>query len=458
MLNSDAWWMKMKCRAWLNTSCTSITKKRLFREGTDIPEKPESDCLESDCTEDRIDPREIQLHIPSSRTMEVQRFSSASYCPDIYNWTSSSSSLILEHYNFTGRLFHRKPLKKGMSAASVLFLGFSVLIILENLLVLLAVLFGVRLRHRWIFMCIANIALSDLLTGSAYVVNICMSGDRTFKLSPVLWLFREGLLFVALAASIFSLLLIAVERYATMMKPVHQKTATKTYRIYIMMVLCWLTALVIGFLPLMGWNCICDLRSCSTLLPLYSKSYILFALVIFFIILLTIGALYFAIYCHVRSSSETISVRSRKRSLRLLKAVISIVGVFMVCWGPLFILLLVDYFCYSRKCTTLFNPEWVIAMAVFNSAMNPLIYSFGSMELRKAIGKLLCCCCLRAGLCDPKTFLSKETSSTSGSRHSSLRNSFSKVRNLSTSPQPEPRNGKKTRLSSTTSCLSASSG
>ncbi|RXN03302.1 sphingosine 1-phosphate receptor 4 [Labeo rohita] len=391
--------------------------------------------------------------------MEVLRsHSSASSCPDIYNWTSSSRSLILEHYNFTGRLHHRKPSKKGMSAASVLFLGFSVMIILENLLVLLAVLFGVRLRHRWIFMCIANIALSDLLTGTAYVVNICMSGERTFKLSPVLWLFREGLLFVALAASIFSLLLIAVERYATMMKPVHQKTTTKTYRIYIMMVLCWATALVIGFLPLMGWNCICDLKSCSTLLPLYSKSYILFALVIFFIILLTIGALYFAIYCHVRGSTDTILVRSRKRSLRLLKAVISIVGVFMVCWGPLFVLLLVDYFCYSRNCSTLFNPEWVIALAVLNSAMNPLIYSFGSLEVRKAIGMLLCCCCLKARLCDPKTFMTKETSSTSGSRHSSLRNSFNKVRSLSTSPQPEPKNGKKPRLSSTTSCLSASSG
>ncbi|KAA0711920.1 Sphingosine 1-phosphate receptor 3 [Triplophysa tibetana] len=389
--------------------------------------------------------------------MDFRRsLTAASSCPDIYNW-SGDYNLILKHYNFTGRLQHRKPSRTSTGIITILFLCISIFIILENLMVLLAVLFRVGLRHRWIFICIANIALSDLLTGSAYVVNICMSGERTFKLSPVLWLFREGVLFVALAASIFSLLLIAVERYATMMKPVHQKTATKTYRVYMMVVLCWMTALVIGFLPLMGWNCVCNLKSCSTLLPLYSKSYILFALVIFFILLLTIGALYFAIYCHVRRSTETMSLRSSKRSLRLLKAVISIVGVFMVCWGPLFILLLVDFFCYSRSCSTLFNPGWVIALAVLNSAMNPLIYSFGSMELRRAICSLLCCCCMKVGLVDPKTLRSKETSSTSGSRHSSLRNSFSKVRNLSTSPLPEPKS-KKTRLSSTTSCLSASSG
>lgn len=386
----------------------------------------------------------------------LNSLSSSESCPSVYG--RSNTSLILEHYNFTGRLHHRKPERTGIGLLAAIFLCFSLFIILENLTVLLAVLFRVRQRHRWVFICIANIALSDLLTGATYVVNICLSGARTFKLSPLLWLLREGLLFVALAASIFSLLLIAVERYATMMKPLHQKSARKTYRVYLMVALCWLTAFAIGFLPLLGWNCVCDLSSCSTLLPLYSKSYILFALVIFFIILLTIGALYFAIYWHVRSSTDASSQRNRKRSLRLLKAVISIVGVFLVCWGPLFVLLLVDYYCYSRHCSSLFSPQWVIALAVLNSAMNPFIYSFGSLELRRAIGGLLCCCCLKVGILDPKSFMSKETSSTSGSRHSSLRNSFSKVRNLSTSPQPQLKNGKKTRLSSTTSCLSASSG
>lgn len=286
------------------------------------------------------------------------------------------------------------------------------------------------------------------------------SGSQTFKLSPALWLFREGVLFVALAASIFSLLLIAVERYATMMKPLHQKSARKTCRIYGLVALCWLLAFAIGFLPLLGWNCVCSLDSCSTLLPLYSKSYILFSLLIFFIILLAIGVLYGAIYCHVCSSADLGSQRSRKRSLGLLKTVISIVGVFMVCWGPLFLLLLVDFFCTSRQCSPLFSADWVIGLAVLNSALNPIIYSLGSTELRRAIAGLLCCCCLRAGLCRPDTFLSKETSSTSESRHSSMRNSFSKVRNLSVnSPPPALKAPKKNRrLSSTTTCLSVSSG
>lgn len=385
----------------------------------------------------------------------LSSLSSPTSCPSVYG--VDNSSVILEHYNHTGRLQNRQSSRSGISAATVGFLFISICIILENLVVLLAVLFRIRLRSRWVYVCIANITLSDLLAGVAYVVNLFMSGSRTFKLSPALWLFREGLLFVALAASIFSLLLIAVERYTTMLKPLHQKSGKKTCRVYAMVALCWLLACALGFLPLFGWNCVCNLDSCSTLLPLYSKSYILFALILFFFILLAIGVLYSAIFRHVRKSTETVSLRSRGRSMRLLKTVITIVGVFSLCWGPLFVLLLVDFFCASRNCRILYGSEWVIALAVLNSALNPIIYSLGSMELRKAIASILCCCCLWTGLIDPKTFMSKETGSTSGSRHDSLRNSFSKVRSMSTSPTPTPKTRKK-RLSTTTSCMSVSSG
>ncbi|KAM8745657.1 sphingosine 1-phosphate receptor 4 [Acanthopagrus schlegelii] len=406
---------------------------------------------------------------------------SPSSCPHMYhlpsypsNATTSDttasaseiSHVILRHYNHTGRLQNRtiSNSQNHISVTAAVFLFLSIFIILENLLVLVAVISRIRNSRRWVYVCIANITLSDLITGAAYVVNICLSGSQTFRLTPALWLFREGMLFVALAASIFSLLLIAVERYTTMMKPLPQKSAKKSYyRIFGLVVLCWLLAMVIGFLPLMGWNCVCSLEGCSTLLPLYSKSYIFFSLIIFFIILLAIGVLYGAIYCHVHRSTQLGPQRSRKRSLALLKTVISIVGVFMLCWGPLFVLLLVDFFCVSRQCALLFSADFCIALAVLNSGLNPIIYALGSSDMRRAIAELLCCCCLRSGLCHPDTFTSKDTSSTSETRRDSLRNSFNKVRNLSVASPPstpsKPRRAtKKYRLSSTTSCLSVSSG
>ncbi|KAM7012471.1 sphingosine 1-phosphate receptor 4 [Tautogolabrus adspersus] len=379
---------------------------------------------------------------------------------------SDISNVILLHYNHTGRLQNRTISndQNDVSVVAALFLCFSIFIILENLLVLVAVISRIRHSGRWVYVCIANITLSDLLTGAAYVVNICMSGSQTFRLTPALWLFREGTLFVALAASIFSLLLIAVERYTTMMKPLPQKSTRRSYyRIYGLVVLCWGLALVIGFLPLLGWNCVCSLDECSTLLPLYSKSYILFSLIIFFIILLAIGVLYGLIYCHVHKSAKLGPQRSRKHSLALLKTVITIVGVFVVCWGPLFLLLLVDFFCASRKCALLFIADYCISLAVLNSGLNPIIYALGSSDMRNTIANLLCWCCVGSGLCHPDRFISKETSSTSESRRDSLRNSFNKVRNLSvasppSTPRKQHRAPKKYRLSSTTSCLSVSSG
>lgn len=401
-----------------------------------------------------------------------------SSCPHLYhvpaypsnisvtNASTWISPVILRHYNHTGRLQNRtiSNSQSHIGVSTAVFLFFSVFIILENLLVLVAVISRIRHSRRWVYVCIANITLSDLLTGAAYLVNICLSGSQTFRLSPEIWLFREGMLFVALAASIFSLLLIAVERYTTMMKPLPQKSARKTYyRIYGLVVLCWVLALVIGFLPLFGWNCVCSLDECSTLLPLYSKTYIFFSVIIFFLILLAIGVLYGAIYCHVHKSAQLGPQRSRKRSLALLKTVITIVGVFMICWGPLFMLLLVDFFCASRQCALLFSADFCISLAVLNSGLNPVIYALGSSEMRKAIAELLCCCCLKAGLCHPDTFTSKETSSTSENRRDSLRNSFNKIRNLSVASPPstpsKPRKApRKYRLSTTTSCLSVSSG
>ncbi|CAG5860942.1 unnamed protein product [Menidia menidia] len=399
---------------------------------------------------------------------------SASSCPHLYHSPSPPNSstgadgpppevsrVILLHYNHTGRLQNRtvSSPQSALSVSTAVFLFLSVLIVLENLLVLVAVVSRIRRSRRWVYVCIANITLSDLLTGAAYVVNICMSGSRTFQLTPALWLFREGMLFVALAASIFSLLLIAVERYTTMSKPLAQKSTRKTYyRIYGLVALCWILALVIGFLPLLGWNCVCSLDGCSTLLPLYSKTYIFFSLIIFFLILLAIGVLYGAIYCHVHRSAQLGSQRSRRRSLDLLRTVISIVGVFLLCWGPLFLLLLVDFFCVSRQCTLLFSADFCISLAVLNSGLNPVIYALGSSDMRQAMARLLCCC-----LCRPHSLTSKETSSTSESRRDSLRNSFSKVRSLSVASPPstpsKPRKApRKYRLSSTTSCLSVSSG
>ncbi|NXO44135.1 S1PR4 protein, partial [Locustella ochotensis] len=330
-------------------------------------------------------------------------------------------NIILQHYNFSGKLANRPSRDEGMGLLRTAFAVITCLIILENLVVLLAVLRCLRAR-RWVYSCIASITLSDLLAGIAYLCNLCLSGSKTFQLSPPLWFLREGVLFVALAASTFSLLVTAVERYGAMVRPIAENEASKTLRLRGLIVSCWLLALVIGLLPLLGWNCLCDFRACSTLLPLYSKKYILFSVVMFSIILLGIIGLYISIFLLVQASSkQSIFQHSRKRSQRLLKTVLIILGAFILCWSPLFVLLLFDVFCETGACSHLHNLHWPLALALLNSGVNPIIYSLRSVEVRRAVGSLLCCCCVRAGLCQPGSCVVISDVNSGSSTESSLR-------------------------------------
>ncbi|NXR42851.1 S1PR4 protein, partial [Zosterops hypoxanthus] len=330
-------------------------------------------------------------------------------------------NIILQHYNFSGKLSRRHTGDEGMGPLRMAFAVISCVIILENLLVLLAVLRCLRGR-RWVYSCIASITLSDLLAGVAYLCNLCLSGSRTFQLSPELWFLREGILFIALAASTFSLLVTAVERYSAMVRPIAENEASKTLRLRGLIVSCWLLALVIGLLPLLGWNCLCDFQACSVLLPLYSKNYILFSVVMFSIILLGIVGLYISIFHLVQASSKQSSSRhGRRRSLRLLKTVLMILGAFILCWSPLFVLLLFDVFCETGACTHLHSMDWTLALALLNSGVNPVIYSLRSVEVRRAVGSLLCCCCVRAGLCKPGSCLVISDINSGSSTESSLR-------------------------------------
>lgn len=329
---------------------------------------------------------------------------------------SGHSRLILLHYNHSGRLAGRPgPEDGGLGVLRGLFVAMSCLVVLENLLVLVAIVTHMRSR-RWVYYCLVNITLSDLLTGVAYLANVLFSGAHTFRLAPAHWFLREGVLFMALAASTFSLLFTAGERFATMVRPVAESGATKKGRVCGFIGLCWLLAGLLGLLPLLGWNCVCAFQRCSSLLPLYSKAYILFCVVIFAFILATITLLYGAIFRLVRANGQKAArAPARRKAHRLLKTVLMILVAFVVCWGPLFGLLLADIFGSNVWAQEyLRGMDWILALAVLNSAVNPLIYSFRSREVCRAVVAFLCCGCLRLGLRGPGDCLAQAAEAHSG--------------------------------------------
>lgn len=327
-----------------------------------------------------------------------------------------------KHYNYVGKLASRlKDAPEGSTLTTVLFLVICSFIVLENLMVLIAIWKNNKFHNRMYFF-IGNLALCDLLAGIAYKVNILMSGKKTLSLSPTVWFLREGSMFVALGASTCSLLAIAIERHLTMIK-MRPYDANKKHRVFLLIGMCWLIAFSLGSLPILGWNCLNNLPDCSTILPLYSKSYIAFCISVFTAILVAIVILYTRIYCLVKSSSRRVaSPHNSERSMALLRTVVIVVSVFIACWSPLFILFLIDVACKVRECAVLFKDKWFIVLAVLNSAMNPVIYTLASKEMRRAFFRLVCNCLVRAQGTRPSPIqlaLDPSKSKSSGSNNSS---------------------------------------
>ncbi|KAK0153442.1 Sphingosine 1-phosphate receptor 2 [Merluccius polli] len=301
-------------------------------------------------------------------------------------------SLIQFYYSYAKGLSdeeirQRKLPKKELSTLNLVIVVLCCVIILENLLVLVAV-FRNKKFHSAMFFFIGNLAFSDLLAGSSYIANIFLSGPRTFELLPVQWFIREGTTFIALAASVFSLLAIAIERYVVI-TDVKVYGSNKSCRMFLLIGACWVTSILLGGLPIMGWNCIDNLVECSAVLPLYSSRYIFFVMTIFSVILLAIVILYVRIYLIVRHSQ--LHEPANSLAYELLKTVTIVLGVFIMCWLPAFTVLMMDMSCTISSCRILAEADKFFAFATLNSALNPIIYTLRSKDMRKEFLRVLCC-------------------------------------------------------------------
>ncbi|XP_062979175.1 sphingosine 1-phosphate receptor 2 [Elgaria multicarinata webbii] len=292
---------------------------------------------------------------------------------------------ILEHYNFTKDKLEKDE-STSLKTIPIIIIVLCCFIILENLLVLVSVWRNKKF-HSAMFIFIGNLAFSDLLAGLAFIANIVLSGPATFSLTPVQWFVREGTAFATLAASVFSLLAIAIERHVAITK-VKVYSSDKNCRMVLLIGACWVISAAIGGLPILGWNCLLDLKECSTVLPLYSKRYIVFVVTVFTAILFAIVVLYVRIYRIVRSSHAEMA---GSQTVALLRTVTIVLGAFIICWLPAFTILLIDTSCTRKTCPILYQSKYFFAFATLNSAINPLIYTLRSKDMRKEFLRVLCC-------------------------------------------------------------------
>lgn len=210
-----------------------------------------------------------------------------------------------------------------------------IFILLANLLVMVAIIVNRRF-HFPIYYLLGNMAAADLFAGISYLNLIFHTGPFTIGLTQNQWLVRGALIEMSLTASVVNLLAVAWERHQSIFTmQLHSSMSNR--RVVLFIVGIWVIAIIMGLVPTMGWNCVCDMKSCSTVAPLYSRSFLVFWAVLNLITFSIMVAIYTRIFIYVHRKSQamipyTINIRQNDALIGLMKTVSMILGkVYFLC-------------------------------------------------------------------------------------------------------------------------------
>lgn len=207
---------------------------------------------------------------------------------------------------------------------------FCCFILVSNAMVITAVITNKRFHYPFYYL-LANLAASDFLAGIAYVYLMFNTGEVSRKLTVRGYFLRQGLLDISLSASLANLLVIALERYISVMNWKVHSNLTKR-RVSLLIVLVWAISLFMGAVPSLGWNCICNLSDCSQLAPLFSRSYLIFWSVSNLVVFLAMVAIYMRIYSYVKKKTSVLtahtsgSINRKRTPIKLIKTVMFVLG------------------------------------------------------------------------------------------------------------------------------------
>uniref|UniRef100_H3AF38 G-protein coupled receptors family 1 profile domain-containing protein n=1 Tax=Latimeria chalumnae TaxID=7897 RepID=H3AF38_LATCH len=289
----------------------------------------------------------------------------------------------------------------------------AIMAIAGNTLVCWAVASNRRLRTATNYF-IVSLAMSDIAVGVLVIpFAITISVELTMDFHGCLFL--ACLVLALTQSSIFSLLAITVYRYLAISFPLRYPALVTGRRAKYTITILWILALVIGLIPLFGWNQWHSLqKSCSGNTThrnhvvvckfdgVVDMSYMVYVnsfVCVLFPMLLLLG-IYTKIFMVARRQLMRFDptkgnggCRAKNVLLKEIHAAKSfsiIVGLFALCWMPLHILN-----CIFFLCTNCAKPLWALDLAIVlshaNSAVNPVIYAYHLPEFQKTFRKIVCC-------------------------------------------------------------------
>ncbi|XP_006819556.1 D(1) dopamine receptor-like [Saccoglossus kowalevskii] len=312
--------------------------------------------------------------------------------------------------------------------------------VLGNILVICSVVSFRRLRTVTNYF-IVSLAVSDLT-----IATVVMPFSAA---NQVLGYWSFGTIFcniyvcldvLCCTASIINLCMISLDRYLAITSPFTYYRRMTPLTASIMITVTYVVSVLISVVPvILGLHeddrhrdLYDDPYFCVLLLnPTYA---LVSSLISFYVPTIVILFTYAKIFCVAKKHQQKIHAQedtakrmkvlsakdgkkrfSMTRERKAAKTLAIIVGVFILCWLPFFILNIIDPYCFGCVPVTLFTIS--VWLGYINSCINPFIYAFNS-DFRRAFRKLLFCYKCR-GIYDRETS-SIEASKTQHERRDSI--------------------------------------
>jgi len=259
----------------------------------------------------------------------------------------------------------------------------------ENAVVIALIAYTPTLRAP-MFVLIGSLAFADLLAGLGLILNFIV----TYIIdSGFVTLLSAGLLITAFSASVLNIFAITVDRYLTLYNALtyHNEGPVFTYITLMMM---WVISIVLGSLPVLGWNCLEDESTCSICRPVNKNNAAALA-VSFLLIFALILQLYLQICKIAFRHAQQIAVQRQfmtashsSSTTKGVSTLTTILGTFAFCWIPLAMYSLVaDY-----RSPVIYTYATALP-AICHSIINPMIYAFRNPEILRSL-RIACCWCM----------------------------------------------------------------
>ncbi|CAF3310942.1 unnamed protein product [Rotaria socialis] len=292
---------------------------------------------------------------------------------------------------------------------------YSIIIILSiigNVIVVTAICRVQRLRHPTNFI-LMSLAIADLL-----VTTTVMIPGFIYEIKHE-WIFGRVFCNVWVAnditfctASILHLVAVSFDRYVAIENPLKYKQKMTKHMIFIIIGFIWLISVLLSYGPvLLGVYSqsktignLSDSKECG-MRPnrIYS---IISSSTSFYIPLIIILFLYGRIFITARKHSKELQKLENivkrlhsnekfvfenakwNKNIKAIRTLGIVVGVFVVCWLPFFVMYLLLAYC-DYQCVNSSVERYITWIGYANSFCNPVIYAFSNKEFRNAFFEIL---------------------------------------------------------------------